>query len=192
LVPITGNTAVNPTIRPYIHICGTVRSVDDLAGTFEIDAHQYVNALKNSNSNFNSMLPVECSIPNTPRWHKNGKKFGIPHSNRYVSVTGFLTGRKTRKEREVCITERFALEVQSIIFLGCPVVATSSGSCKFSSPLSLHLFSIICSYSGSNPRCQIQDEVQFSSTRATKCLRLEDNHDATESSGTLAINSVDN
>ncbi|KAG2138314.1 hypothetical protein DEU56DRAFT_755884 [Suillus clintonianus] len=175
LIPITGDAAVNPTIRPYIHVCGTVRSVDDLAGTFTIDAHQYVNALKTAtNSNFNSMLPVECSIPNTPRWHKNGKKFGIPHPNRYISVTGFLTGRKTRKEHEVCITECFTLEIQSIVFLGRPVVANSSGS-----PIQAR-----------TPGAKSKMKFDFSSARANKCLRLDDN--ATESSGTSAINSVDN
>ncbi|KAG1841446.1 hypothetical protein DFJ58DRAFT_845023 [Suillus subalutaceus] len=133
---------------PYIEICGTVHSVDDLAGTFNIDAHQYIASLRIPSAHteppstssspatktFKSIMPVECSIPDTPRWKRSGKKL-TPQPHRYVSITGFLTGRKTKTVvGEDPVTERFCLQVDSIVFLGRPVVAHSSSNSVASNP----------------------------------------------------------
>ncbi|KAG1818909.1 hypothetical protein EV424DRAFT_1539873 [Suillus variegatus] len=123
--------SIEPTFTPYVEICGTVSTVDDLARSFCIDAHQYVTALKPepSSTNFRSLMPVECTFPDTARWKKSlsGKRF-IVQPNRYVSIGGFIIGRKTFKAGDKNETERFRIEVDSITFLGRPVVASTGSS----------------------------------------------------------------
>lgn len=128
---IPAGQGIEPTFTPYVEICGTVSTVDDLARSFCIDAHQYVTALKPepSSTNFRSLMPVECTFPDTARWKKSlsGKRF-IVQPNRYVSIGGFIIGRKTFKAGDKNETERFRIEVDSITFLGRPVVASTGSS----------------------------------------------------------------
>jgi len=132
-VPIPIDGCFQPTFTPYVEICGTVDTVDDLARAFRINAHQYVASLKTSDQNqsqkFQSVMPVECVIPDTARWKKStsGKKF-IVQPHRYVNVSGSIIGRTTKKVGEKNMTERFRVEVDNIIFLGRPIVASSSTS----------------------------------------------------------------
>ncbi|KAG0705757.1 hypothetical protein DFH29DRAFT_996623 [Suillus ampliporus] len=105
---------IEPTFTPYIEICGT-----------------YVAALKPepSSTNFRSLMLVACTFPDTARWKKSlsGKRF-IVQPNRYVSIRGFIVGRKTIKVGDKNETERFRIEVDSITFLGHPVVASTGSS----------------------------------------------------------------
>ncbi|KAG1729855.1 uncharacterized protein EDB91DRAFT_1085633 [Suillus paluster] len=135
LIPIAKD-GVSPLYTPYIEICGTIEHVDDLANTFSIDVHQYVSSLRTNSTGasstsqwpFKSILPVECGFPNTARWTKSGKKL-TPQLHHYISVTGFITGRKVKTvEGSEPETDRFTVEVDSIVFLGRPVVTKSSGS----------------------------------------------------------------
>jgi hypothetical protein len=137
LIPIAKD-GVSPLYTPYIEVCGTVENIDELAGTFSIDAHQYISSLRSNsptqtsgtsrpNQVFKSIMPVECAFPNTARWTKSGKKL-MPQQHRYVSVTGFITGRNTKSVAGSEQTERFTVEVDSIVFLGRPVVMKSSGN----------------------------------------------------------------
>ena len=109
---------------PYIEICSTTETVDDLAGTFEIHMHQYVATLRNpgrdtnsaialsgSSSKFWSIMPVECTVPDTARWRSkgigsketNGKRL-VPRKNTYVSITGFITSRhSTASNKCFCV-----------------------------------------------------------------------------------------
>jgi hypothetical protein len=128
---IPAGQGIEPTFTPYIEICGMVSAVDDLARSFYIDAHQYVAALKPepSSTNFRSVMPVECTFPDTARWKKSlsGKRF-IVQPNRYVSIGGFIVGRKTTKVGDKNETQRFCVEVDNITFLGRPVVASTGSS----------------------------------------------------------------
>lgn len=45
LIPVTKD-GVSPLYMPYIEFCGTVKSFDDLMGTFSIDAHQYISCIQ--------------------------------------------------------------------------------------------------------------------------------------------------
>ncbi|KAG0706992.1 hypothetical protein DFH29DRAFT_1018665 [Suillus ampliporus] len=132
-VPIPVDGSFQPTFTPYVEICGTVDSVDNLTCTFCINAHQYVVSLKPSDQpqsqNFQSLVPVECVIPSTPRWKKSlsRKKF-IVQPRRYVSVSGSITGRMTKKVGDKQLTECFRVEVDNIMFLRYPIVTSSSTS----------------------------------------------------------------
>ncbi|KAG2752745.1 hypothetical protein P692DRAFT_201862768 [Suillus brevipes Sb2] len=68
-VPIPIDSSFQPTFTPYIKICGTVDTTNDIAHTFHINTHQYVAFLKTSDQNqsqkFQSLMPVECVIPDT-------------------------------------------------------------------------------------------------------------------------------
>ncbi|KAG1765587.1 hypothetical protein EDD22DRAFT_845376 [Suillus occidentalis] len=130
-VPIPIDSSFQPTFTPYIEICGTVDTVNDLARAFHINAHQYVASLKTSDQSqkFQSLMPVECVIPNTARWKKSTsrKKF-IVQPHRYINVSGSIIGRITKKVGDKNTTKRFQVEVDNITFLGCPTVASSSTS----------------------------------------------------------------
>ncbi|KAG2746662.1 hypothetical protein P692DRAFT_20605037 [Suillus brevipes Sb2] len=106
-------------------------------------------------------MPVECSIPDTPRWKRSGKKL-TPQPHRYVSITGFLTGRKTKMVAgEDPVTERFCLQLDLIVFLGHPVVTHSSSNSVASNP--------------STPVTgRPKMKFDFSQVRSTKCARLEE------------------
>ncbi|KAG1793273.1 uncharacterized protein HD556DRAFT_1308714 [Suillus plorans] len=104
----------------------SVESIDDLTGTFSIDAHQYIHA-------------YEATPPRLPeyqaRWTKSGKKL-MPQPHCYVSVTGFITGGKVKSVAGSEQTKRFTVEVDSIVFLGCPVVTKSLGNITSHGPSS--------------------------------------------------------
>ncbi|KAI6164401.1 hypothetical protein EDD17DRAFT_1754935 [Pisolithus thermaeus] len=181
LIPLPDD--FNIAYRPYIDICGTVASVDNLTSTFTIDAHQYVTALKNngnhathepvmlptvdpspsrnasnSHAQFHSIMPVECKIPNTPRWTRSGKKI-LPARNRYVSITGFITDQKPHGSQSATM-ERFCVEIESIVYLGRPMVSSSA-----STPASPTV---------GNPRRKMKFD--FSAPRAAKQARVEQDH----------------
>ncbi|KAG1745348.1 uncharacterized protein EDB91DRAFT_1080282 [Suillus paluster] len=135
LIPIAKD-GVSPLYTPYIEICGTVEHVNDLTNTFSIDAHQYVSSLRTNSTGASStgqrpvksILLVECGFPNTAQWTKSGKKL-TPQPHCYISVTGFITGRKVKTvEGSEPETDRFTVEVDSIVFLGRPVITKLSGS----------------------------------------------------------------
>ncbi|KAI5985716.1 hypothetical protein EDD15DRAFT_2373820 [Pisolithus albus] len=182
LIPLPDD--FNIAYHPYIDICGTVASVDDLTSTFTIDAHQYVTALKNngnhathepvmpptvnpspsrnasnSHAQFRSIMPVECKIPDTPRWTRSGKKI-LPARNCYVSITGFITDRKPHGSQSATM-ERFCVEIESIVYLGHPMVSSSA-----STPASPTV---------GNPRRKMKFD--FSAPRAAKRARVEQDHD---------------
>ncbi|KAG9313301.1 hypothetical protein JVU11DRAFT_5605 [Chiua virens] len=134
---------IDPTQLPYVDICGTVNLTDDLACTFTIDAYQYISILKNqgaanaktkvnnaSNLKVQSsmpLMPVICEIPDTPRWRssKNNGKRTVPRQGTYVAVTGFITGR-VHPDLESTTGQRFRIVIESLVFLGRPVITSGS------------------------------------------------------------------
>ncbi|KAI6119139.1 hypothetical protein EDD16DRAFT_1582608, partial [Pisolithus croceorrhizus] len=134
LIPLPDN--FNIAYCPYIDICGMVASVDDLTSMFTIDAHQYVTALKNNGNHathepvmlptFHSIMPVECKIPDTPRWTQSGKKI-LPACNHIVSITSFITDQKPHGSQSATM-ERFCVEIKSIVYLGHPMVSSSTST----------------------------------------------------------------
>ncbi|KAI5990796.1 hypothetical protein EDC04DRAFT_3148697, partial [Pisolithus marmoratus] len=170
LIPIADN-GVNPAITPYVELCGSVEQTDDLTRTFTLNPHQFVNALRPSitgNSSmkdasgsptlvFQSILPVECTFPDTPRW-KNAKI--LPAANRYVSVTGFITGRKDVESKPLGnkgITRHFCVTIESIVFLGCPVIARTPSGVQVDSSANLGHSKLKFSFSKGNKRKRLDD-----------------------------------
>jgi len=123
---------------PYINICGVAESVDDLMGTFNLTPHQYVAVLRNlpglhttsiegspalsSTRRFKSVLPVKCLIPDSPRWKTKSGKKTTPKAGGYVSVTGFITERIGAPQAR----EGFCVTIESMVFLGRPIVMSST------------------------------------------------------------------
>lgn len=117
-----------------MEICGIAESVDDLAGTFRINAHQYISRLKfDSTGNtgttastsesslksrsFKSTLPIHFVIPASGRWKtKSGKRI-TPKNGGYVLVTGSIKERLTEGGHKW-----FSMEVDSMVFLDRPII----------------------------------------------------------------------
>ncbi|KAF8142057.1 hypothetical protein EV363DRAFT_1443946 [Boletus edulis] len=160
---------VDPKYLPYVELCGIVQTVDDVAGTFHLKPHQYVALLRNSTSGqpatsnsvapkFCSTLPVKCLIPDTQRWKtKSGRKM-TPKSGGYLSVTGFMTDRNGTSQAR----QGFCLDVDSMVFLGRPIVTRSAGSQDS-----------LATESPSTPG-RAGMRFDFTQTRSTKKRRVED------------------
>ncbi|KAJ7670725.1 hypothetical protein DFH06DRAFT_1125019 [Mycena polygramma] len=75
-------------ILPYLTICGVALNANKENATlgFDIDARQYA-LFANGYIDF----PVLCRIPKSGRWPTNDKK-PTPNPDRYVQITGYLTG----------------------------------------------------------------------------------------------------
>ncbi|KAG1825741.1 uncharacterized protein BJ212DRAFT_1475124 [Suillus subaureus] len=97
LIPIVKD-GVSPLYMPYIELCGTVKSTDDLT-----------SGTSRPNQVFKSAMPVECAFPNT-------------------SPDSSLEERSNLLQAWDQSKQRFTVEVDSIVFLGRPVVTKSLGN----------------------------------------------------------------
>jgi hypothetical protein len=101
--------------QPYIHLCGPAKLPNKADATFEIDAPQYVSALKNIPRE-NMTFPAHILIPDSPRY-KKGKP--IPTVNTYVAVAGFLSHIAMPSfEATNSDVDRFCVTLDNISFLG--------------------------------------------------------------------------
>ncbi|KAJ7183819.1 hypothetical protein C8R46DRAFT_821585, partial [Mycena filopes] len=81
LIHLGPATQINPYHRTIVHLCGMVANPDEHDGTFEINAQQYITALKAPGA-----IRFKVLIPNNPRY--TNKKKPVPAVNSRALVTG--------------------------------------------------------------------------------------------------------
>jgi hypothetical protein len=118
---------INTNFPPYLTICGIAFNTDKPKATFDIDAQQYTQFTSGY-----AALPVSCTIMNSPRWTHNDRK-PTPFPNKYVKVTGFLTGRDIfHTIKSSPHKKRFTIDVDDVVFMGSATTtgktATSTGA----------------------------------------------------------------
>ncbi|KAJ7228278.1 hypothetical protein GGX14DRAFT_612025 [Mycena pura] len=91
----------------YVTVCGLPANIEKDDKTFEIHAEQYISATKATNSIF----PVKCHFPNTPRW----KVKPLPSKGKTVCIEGLLTGIERNDDRTV---KYFIVDLEKVTFLG--------------------------------------------------------------------------
>ncbi|KAJ7181968.1 hypothetical protein C8R46DRAFT_1210434 [Mycena filopes] len=113
LIHLGPATQINPYHRTIVHLCGMVANPDEHDGTFEINAQQYITALKAPGA-----IRFKVLIPNNPRY--TNKKKPVPAVNSRALVTGRVVDVQCvldndGKPRSVT---HFVVEMDTVVFLG--------------------------------------------------------------------------
>ncbi|KAJ7024261.1 hypothetical protein C8F04DRAFT_1270451 [Mycena alexandri] len=103
---------IDPFHRAIVHVCGTVSKPNENDGIFEINAEQYISALK-----LPGAIRFKVVIPNIPRY---SKKKPVPSANSRALITGHITDVEhlldaEEKPRSVL---HFVIEMNTVVFLG--------------------------------------------------------------------------
>ena len=96
---------------PLIQVCGVAANIRRDDKVFDVDAVQYVYALKGLPRE-NSVLPICTYFPDSPRF-QNSKP--MPSKDTYVSLRGILTRFSFSPAG---VLERFFVELDQLAFLG--------------------------------------------------------------------------
>ncbi|KAJ7695385.1 hypothetical protein B0H17DRAFT_431536 [Mycena rosella] len=90
-----------------VHVCGPASNPDKKDSTFEINAEQYLAAMKAANNHF----PVRCLFPPTARWEKYKP---VPGKGKPIAIEGLLTGVERTDDRTV---KHFIVDLEKVTFL---------------------------------------------------------------------------
>jgi len=125
LIPISSG-AVDPRHLAYVHVSGTVSSLNEADNTFDLDAQQYISAMKDLRVKGQTgdkavaasvplgVLPIRCFFNmNSPRY--KGRKPPMPRNGAMVSLEGFIF-EVTKRDGE--LPERFCVTLETVNFMG--------------------------------------------------------------------------
>ena len=113
-----------------VHIAGTAANVNTNKASFELNAAQFISALREGPSELGliSSFPTICTIHDSPHW-KNAKK-PIPRDNSHVYVSGYLTSfvkpSESLSEGSEMWTQPFGISIESVDFMGQSTVPTDT------------------------------------------------------------------
>ncbi|KAJ6530920.1 hypothetical protein DFH09DRAFT_1093315 [Mycena vulgaris] len=99
--------------RAIAHICGTVSHTNAKDGTFQVDAEQYITALRAA-----AAMPFKVIIPDSPRYRT---KKPVPTQGGRVLVTGHIMDVERlldNKDSTPGSVVHFIVEMNTVVFLG--------------------------------------------------------------------------